>query len=282
MGPIDLFQQGVAVIPIVHGQKRPLVDWVKFQERLPTGHEMAEWLSSKHNWAAICGWNGLAVLDFDRMDAYELWLTWAFMAGGTAATVAGNTYRVNTSRGIHLYVYLAEPIRCRKYGLVDIKGIGGYVLIPPSVHPSGAIYQSPVPNAPILKVGRLSEIFPCEDAAPVFPTPKRETKAVVLDPFEAAGHVADFTVDKIAAIKRKYNILQFLTQATPSNAEGRWWECKCPFHSDDNPSFWIDTKNQRCGCHSGCTPKSLDVIGLYARLHDLTEKQAIDELYKKW
>ena len=42
-----------------------------------------------------------------------------------------------------------------------------------------------------------------------------------------------------------------------------------------NPSFWIDTTRQLCGCHAGCTPKPLDVIDLFARICSLGNDEAI-------
>jgi Protein of unknown function (DUF3631)/Bifunctional DNA primase/polymerase, N-terminal/Primase C terminal 1 (PriCT-1) len=55
------------------------------------------------------------------------------------------TLSVKTARGAHLYVkYPQQEIRnsVSKLGQgLDVRGEGGYVLVPPSVHPSGAIYR---------------------------------------------------------------------------------------------------------------------------------------------
>ncbi len=46
----------------------------------------------------------------------------------------------------------------------------------------------------------------------------------------------------------------------------------------ENPSFWVDTKAQLCGCFSGCTNVPLDAINLYARLHGISNVAAIKEM----
>jgi putative DNA primase/helicase len=53
------------------------------------------------------------------------------------------TLRANTSRGMHLYFHYSANLRNRA-GLVpgiDIRAEGGYVVAPPSVHPSGTLYE---------------------------------------------------------------------------------------------------------------------------------------------
>lgn len=47
-----------------------------------------------------------------------------------------------TGRGLHVYFLATRPWRTTKLGLkLDLKGEGGYVAAPPSLHPSGAVYQ---------------------------------------------------------------------------------------------------------------------------------------------
>ena len=56
--------------------------------------------------------------------------------------------RVKTARGWHGYFSIDSPIASRKIeGVIDIKSDGGYVVAPPSVHPSGIVYTwQPPPN----------------------------------------------------------------------------------------------------------------------------------------
>jgi putative DNA primase/helicase len=55
-----------------------------------------------------------------------------------------DTAQVRTGRGRHVYFRLPQddrPVPCSASGSVDIRGDGGYVIGPGSVHPSGAIYE---------------------------------------------------------------------------------------------------------------------------------------------
>ena len=52
------------------------------------------------------------------------------------------TPMVRTSRGFHLYYRLLDPdpIDCSTGNGLDIRADGGYVIAPPSVHPTGFVY----------------------------------------------------------------------------------------------------------------------------------------------
>jgi hypothetical protein len=60
------------------------------------------------------------------------------------------TTRSTTGRGVHLYYRTAAEIRntVALFPGVDLRGHGGYVVVPPSVHPTGARYCWEVPPLP--------------------------------------------------------------------------------------------------------------------------------------
>jgi len=75
------------------------------------------------------------VLDLDSEDALN-----RLKAEGRALVA---TVRARTARGCHFWYRTPEPIRNR-IGLlpgIDVRTAGGYVVVPPSVHPSGAVYR---------------------------------------------------------------------------------------------------------------------------------------------
>lgn len=97
----------------------------------------------------------------------------------------------------------------------------------------------------------------------------------------------------IQRIKKEFSILEFIQNPKPTKPEG-WYIARCPFHQqDDDPrckrKFWIDNRPGRgmCGCFvPRCAEqqpnrKPMDVINFYARLHNLTNRQAIIELAGK-
>jgi len=272
MEPTDFHQMGIAVIPVLPKSKKPAVgNWRQYQKRLPPDNLVQAWFrpGRETNAAVICGWRGLTVLDFDDATAYVAWQSWAVSEGGIARQVALETYRVKSSRGMHLYLFVDNTPRCEKSQYCDIKGKGGYVLIPPSVHPSGARYVAVEPFAPILKVSDLAEVIPDPPEPPVPPInpPTRVYQTSNLWPMTV-----------IEQIKTSYSILDFFPTARPTGGNGRWYMTHCPFHDDRNESMRLDTQHNLAFCFAGCTPKPLDVIALYARLNNLTNREAVKVL----
>src|SRR5437667_6622823 len=114
------------------------------------------------NLGIALGESDLCVLDFDIDKDIPEWLNQT------------RTYKVKTSRGVHVYFRGARPstglyVGGKKVG--DIKSVGGYVLAAGSTHPSGAIYtvvdDSAIASAP----DRMSELLKHEDKAPVNASP---------------------------------------------------------------------------------------------------------------
>jgi hypothetical protein len=88
--------------------------------------------------------SGIFAVDIDNGDA-DGEAEWARLIDQHGALMA--TVEVITARGRHLYFrHPGTPIRCsvgKVAGIapgIDIRGDGGYVLAPPSVHPSGKRY----------------------------------------------------------------------------------------------------------------------------------------------
>lgn len=85
---------------------------------------------------------GLVVVDIDDRDALQRLKAEDRHLPATA--------RSTTGRGSHFYYRTDEEIR-NTVGLfpgVDLRGQGGYVVVPPSIHPTGARYRWKVPPLP--------------------------------------------------------------------------------------------------------------------------------------
>ncbi len=282
---------GIAVIPIAYRSKLPdasalkwtgyhdngHASWTHFQETLTTQRELETWTKGPRiNLAVVTGWQDLVILDFDTCDAWDLYQAWC-ADNPLAQLVADTTYKVATGRGMHLYVSIEEPTRNGHVGVIDVKAGGGYVLTPPSVHPTGRTYCEIDPHAPIVCVEQLKDIFPLQLEKPEqmlssgWQPPLTEH---VTDPLTAADQLP--TGNLVARVKLAYRLEDWFRDLVPS---GRgWFLTRCPLHDDSNPSFWIDTNRQLCGCYAGCTTRPLDVINLYARTHNMTNTQALLEL----
>jgi hypothetical protein len=261
--------KGYAVIPCYYHDKRPCIgEWKKYQTQLPTAQELRVWFPFRlHNIALITGWNNLVVIDWDNMAAFE---AWHYMTGL-------QTYMVKTNRGMHVYVQVEQPTQNYHGDLLDIKSNGGYVLIPPSVHPSGHVYQV-ASDTELATVRTLTDIIPVE-LMPVKTVEPIAAPAILSRSGDIWDNL-DHPEMSIEDIKKK-NILDFFPHAKRTSIDGRWWSDCCPFHDDQNPSFWIDTQRGICGCRLNCTPKPLDIINLFARLHNLSNRDAIRELSRQ-
>lgn len=283
---------GIAVLPLGYRAKRPdgvalkqagymqhgAPAWQRLQSELPNEEVLRLWFGgARRNIGIVTGWQNLIVLDFDDRESYGAWLYWCRGAGDLAATVAECTHRVFSARGVHVYVGVEEPVREFSVGNIDIKAAGGYVLAPPSIHPTGACYRAWSDWAPVVTVTRLADVFPFappESSAPPVTPPRRYTEQASPWDWEPGASCS------FALVRERVNLLDLLPGAHRTSGDGRWWLTHCPFHHDNAPSLWIDTQNGICGCLAGCTPKPLDAVGLYQRLHGCDASTAARELLR--
>jgi hypothetical protein len=136
---------GWSVIPIVKGGKRPLIpSWKEFQTRRATADEIRQWWTSwpDANVAVVTGAiSGIVILDVDGTEGKE----------SLKGRELPPTPSVKTGKGFHYYFLhpggtIYNSIRIL-LGL-DVKGDGGYVVAPPSVHENGNLYEWPFPLSP--------------------------------------------------------------------------------------------------------------------------------------
>jgi len=143
---------GLSVIPVppprpgvepgrIGDGKVPAIAWRDYQTRLPTEDEIRAWFGgAPMNLAIVTGAvSGIVVVDADAPEAVR-WAT---------RRLTYTPWQVRTSRGYHLYYRTPEarvPNRARIDAgdgrlALDLRGDGGYVIAPPSVHRSGAVYR---------------------------------------------------------------------------------------------------------------------------------------------
>ncbi len=140
MTALDYHDAGLAIIPLRRQSKRPLVPWSQYQTNPPGRDQVWAWTREypRCNWAVLLGppSAGLVALDFDDAASYARW-------AAAWPDVAQAAPTVGTARGAH--VYLVGPAGQRTVSMEnyagEVKGAGGYVLLPPSIHPSGAVYR---------------------------------------------------------------------------------------------------------------------------------------------
>jgi beta-phosphoglucomutase-like phosphatase (HAD superfamily) len=143
-------EKGLSVIPLKPRGKEPLVPWKQYQERLPTEEEIEKWFGSgkEANIGIVTGRvsRNLVVIDFDNEEEFKGFVEKLKNSRRGLQIAISNTWIVKTGKGYHIYLRLpdAELIPRTKVRLtegIDLKAEGGYVVAPPSVHPSGKRYE---------------------------------------------------------------------------------------------------------------------------------------------
>jgi len=135
--------RGWSVIPIERRGKRPLVAWLEFQDRLATPEELDAWFARwpEANVGIVTGRiSGLVVIDVDARHGGEESLARLESAHGP---LPASVEALTGGGGRHLYFAHPGGRVGNRVGLfpgIDLRGDGGCVVAPPSVHPSGRRY----------------------------------------------------------------------------------------------------------------------------------------------
>ena len=142
----DYIARGLAVIPLRRGQKVPATphginDWSDNPEQVPIWWGMEPWA----NVGIVTGQpsGGVFAIDLDVHDpahsGIETLRDWEAVHGELPETWE----QVTGSGGRQLFYRASRKVRNSANGElgVDIRGDGGFVVAPPSVHPSGELYE---------------------------------------------------------------------------------------------------------------------------------------------
>ncbi len=146
----ELARLGFSTFPVERGGKRPLMKWERFQSERPDLATLEQWAQRETNVGIATGAvSGLLVLDLDSAEA----------VAEAKALGLPDTLTVRTGKGLHAYFKHPGGKVGNRAGIKpgwDIRGDGGYVVGPGSLHPSGRRYEwdnppglfdlAPVPN----------------------------------------------------------------------------------------------------------------------------------------
>lgn len=126
---------GWSMIPIRPRSKVPTGPWVSAQESRAPAAQVDAWIEEEYNLAVVTGaLSNLVVVDCDSED------------GVVNANRLGMSVTPTASTGKGRHYFFAHPGQAVRNAVrvvddVDVRGDGGYVLIDPSIHPSGAEYR---------------------------------------------------------------------------------------------------------------------------------------------
>ncbi|MCL4673767.1 MAG: bifunctional DNA primase/polymerase, partial [Sphingomonadaceae bacterium] len=132
----ELRDLGFNLIPVRVGEKIPAIQWARFQTERASLEEIERWQREGHNAGIVTGAiSGIVVLDCDTPEA---------IARAKELGIPAGTISVKTAKGCHFYFWhpgFQVPNKASLLPGMDIRGDGGFVVAPGSVHPSGSIYE---------------------------------------------------------------------------------------------------------------------------------------------
>lgn len=155
---------GFSVIPLVERSKKPLIDWKEFQKRIASQEEIKEWFNKwpDANVGIVTGSvSGVAIVDLDGPEGLDHASKLSLISNVISLTGSGRQLWYSTGGNVHKPIVNAVRIRQG----IDIRGEGGYVVAPPSVHPNGKRYRwlsRPVSNVESLPIFPISVLNSAE------------------------------------------------------------------------------------------------------------------------
>ncbi len=219
---------GFCIIPIEHRGKKPLVPWQAYRRRQPDNAEFGDWFlmdDNPKNIAIVCGKisGNLVVLDFDDELLFRgfesFWnethekplneMTPVVQSGG---------------RGYHVYLRvqnlpcLHHPSGNARTEVPDVQSEGGYVVAPPSIHPSGKEYKLLNPDC-----DTIAQVVGLDDLGitdiPLYREP--ETKALPVS--QVRPQSEEFNRLAVEQIFQHCSFLQHCAEDATALAEPHWW-----------------------------------------------------------
>jgi hypothetical protein len=135
--------RGWSVLPLRARDKRPLIVWEPLESSRPSAEQVADWFSRwpDANIGIVTGEiSNLIVLDIDPQHGGDASLERLQRQFGLLPTTIEAT---TGGGGRHLYFAHPGGLIRNRTGLaqgIDLRGDGGYIVVPPSIHPSGRRY----------------------------------------------------------------------------------------------------------------------------------------------
>ena len=143
--------------------KTPLVLWSEYAKRLPTREEIEKWIETFEyfNIAIVTGKiSNLIALDIDDKSKILPYINNI----KTAINETGKGFQI-LFRGVRSSEVIVSDELRKKFGLPDIriKGEGGIIVVPPSIHPSGVQYKWLKPLEQLADISYLDEVLELVD-----------------------------------------------------------------------------------------------------------------------
>jgi hypothetical protein len=169
--------KGLTVIPLVYGDKKPVIKWEEYQSRRPTEEEVKKWFSKLHNIGIVCGSvsGNLVVLDIESEDLFQKFYEKLDREYPDLRDLVLGTWLVRTGKGRHIYFrvkasedeYAKRVLNDKHENFFEVRAKDEYVVAPPSLHPSGKRYEfvnsgginDPIAEIDVQTLGKIISIL---------------------------------------------------------------------------------------------------------------------------
>lgn len=247
LAALEYIKRGWPVFPLWPREKTPLTKQGFKNASTDRNVVLAWWSQWPDANIGVATGHGFDVLDIDGEDGRAAFLHFLAENEGKGYVHAGPV--AATGKGYHLlFAPTGEGNRARLLDApLDFRGLGGYIVAPPSVHPNGHQYAwfrnekaDPAPVTPWLTTLLVP---PFQRTAPRPTGIRRENGpdglpvVIVTD----TGKIAETRPD----------IVEVATDlGLQPRDRGRYYVVACPFHADDTPSMALypDNKFYCYGC----------------------------------
>lgn len=253
--------RGVAAIPIHRDERKNpyLSAYTEFYMRLPDWQQWRKWANRWPlcNVGLITGYWSLCALDFDTEESYLVW------CDGPGRGLKGQTWTTRTSRGYHVWFDVqGDPGESRSYTYQDhevlLRAKGGYCIVPPSVHHSGARYRT---------VHKVEPWVTDDIEFYLRGWEPKKAKTGHFGPVHSLARAGSARLEQLIPIP----------EGSKPNGRGAY-KVRCPFHDDQEPSAWLNVQQQRFGCNA-CWPNLYwDTANVLAMLKGVSNSEAYKEL----
>ncbi len=238
---------GLSIIPIDHHTKRPAMallprgadgkaTWSRFGESPADIDMLMSWLNAKPlAIAVVCGRvsDGLLVMDFDVQRFYELWKSnvGELADGLPVQQTGGGGYQVflrcaNPGGNIKLAWAADDAEESGRTIAIETRGDGGYVVVPPSLHPSGGRYtmiSGTLADVPVIDQDRADALVAAArklDEAPQTKSQREQLEAQARAQHRNVGSNYNKRSSVIEAFNRAHTIEEMLENHGYAKARG--------------------------------------------------------------
>ncbi len=230
---LEYIESGLSVIPIINGEKRPPIEWKKYQHAPPDTDKINQWFGNGSNYelALVCGGvsDGLEVIDIDNHldNATEVFNSYIGLIKEYDIELYNKLVIESTQSGGYHILYRCEEIEGngklatqsdkdgKKKTVIETRGEGGYLLSYPSK--GYDLIQNSIDKIPFIDIQQRSYLHTLAKSYDTVGTHTKETtykgnessNLTVGDDFNNRGDVHDVLISYGWTLSSRNNEIEY-------------------------------------------------------------------------